>query len=195
MPASLACSVNLDKVWEFLNSQSVGAALGAGLAFVLLSIGTRIGRRDNKKTLRKRVEILLKVIPAKRVVIQGELDGLHVGNVSGAPILRFPVEAFREMQNRCLRSLSLDEAIGYDALVYWMQAIDQLLAHAEQECHAIVEAVQKHNRPYGDLKPELDRARDFYGDALRNLDYLEGFAQDILKNKPERIQTTAITRG
>lgn len=120
--------VDLKSVGEFLNNQSVGAAIGAFAAFLLVAFTDWRRERRKVKTLRAEVEsnradALAKLETARRM---RALLREH-NKVEPAPVLRFNTALTRQLAAEVRHRLSDDQRRAIEGLCYTMEAIDELL--------------------------------------------------------------------
>ena len=100
--------------------------------------------------------------------------------------MRFPVRAIRDQQIQVLDILSAAQKQGIDALLYWMEGIDDLLATAISKAVELKTLV----RADADLESRTKAAEEFL-EALtegdRNLGILCELCEYYVDGTPERI--------
>ena len=178
----------LDSVVRFLDNNSVGAAIGAFLAFFLVAATDWRRHRAKKKLIPIRLRIIRDIAVRKIETAKNNVAMIHEGRFTDAPVMKFPVADLQGLQKECLDLLSADEINALDALIYWLEAIDGVF----DEARSIAVSLKKLaliNAPTGERAPIGEQLVDTFGDAEKNLGmllelldfYLAGNSRGILE--------------
>jgi hypothetical protein len=118
-------------MFEFLNNASVAAFIGAFAAFILVVL-TDIRRRYRDRTLlRCLISNNLDIARKKLASIKMNRSILIEDNkITDAPFMPFSTQSIRDYQVRALDVLGTEEKQSLDAIMYWMESIDGLIASA-----------------------------------------------------------------
>ena len=170
---------------NFLNNASIasliGGIIGAVGAFLVVMITDRFRGEKDKESLRILVDNNRNHAKKKIRTVQMNLAMLTKEHrVTGATIMRFPTRLINEYQFKVLNLMEDNEAQALDALVYWMESIDDLLDEATDHAKEL-KSLSKQER-FGLLaepnvaEPKKTLANDecieCFEDAERNLNHL-----------------------
>lgn len=114
---------------EFFDNQSVAAFSGAFAAFALVVLND--WRRDRRKVrnICGEVEMNLLLAKAKLESVRSNRNLMREQNsVMPVPILKFPTTLIRELSAEVLSRLTMDQRRAIEALLYTMEATDELLS-------------------------------------------------------------------
>ncbi len=162
--------VDLKSIGEFLNNQSVGAAVGAFAAFLLVALTDWRRERRKVKTLRAEVEANRADAVAKLETARRMRALLREHNkVEPAPVLRFNTALSRQLAAEVRHRLSGDQRRATEGLCYTMEAIDELLNEARS-------VAQRFTGPMG------------HAERLSAASYLEVTWADIVTNLKRLIE-------
>jgi len=174
-------------VWDFLNNASVAAFVGAFCAFLLVA-ATDLRRRYKLRTLlRYQVADCQDHSRKKREAVQMNLALIKKdGRITDAPFMRFLTHGMRDYALQILDLLDANHKQGLDALLYWMEAIDELLREATARASRIKEfEVHSPSNPQKDI--EVSRYIDALEEADRNLGYVADLAGAYVEGRPHKI--------
>lgn len=124
--------IYLKPLADFFNNQSVGAALGAFLAFALVVLTD--WRRERRKLRTLRAEIAANAADARaKLETARRMRKLmrEENKVMPAPVLRFNTSSMRHLAADVLHHLSVDQRRAVEGLSYTMEAIDELFAESK----------------------------------------------------------------
>lgn len=171
---------SIRSIWGFLNNASLGAFLGAVLAYFLVMLTDRRRQQNDKKSLKVLIENNRNHAKNKIRTVRKNLAMIKEENkLTGAPIMRFPTQLIKDYQFKVLSLMEENEAQVLDALVYWMEAIDDLLDEAIDYANDLKALVKKNKfgLPVGDdFESEIDLSKEIYIEFLEeaegNLNHL-----------------------
>lgn len=178
------CKKNM---WDFLNNASIGAFVGALLAFFLVVI-TDLRRRYRYKNLLKfLVSDNLDHARNKIAAVQMNIALIKEDNkITGAPFIRFSTQSIKDYQFQVLDLLNANEKQGLDALIFWMEAIDNLLDEATINAEKLKNLIKNDAST-----PERSLAGTEYINSLeegeKNLNYLIELAGYYVEGNPHKI--------
>jgi hypothetical protein len=121
----------LDGIERFFNNQSVGAFLGAFVAYFLVMLNDARRERRKVQNIRAEIEVCRANTAAKLETVRRNRALLkEEGRTMPAPILRFEVTLIRQLSAEVRDRLTLDQRRAVEGLCYTMEAIDELLRDA-----------------------------------------------------------------
>lgn len=175
------------KVLYVLNNASVAAFVGAFAAFLLVFATDRRRRYRNRAIVRQLVASSLNLSQRKLETVQMNLAMVREDNrITDAQIMAFPVKAMDDYSLQVLDILKVDEKQALDILVYWMSAIDDLLAHAAAKATEV-----KNLSRMPELAAEKAMATEDYISTMQeaeiNLEYLSRMLEYYVNGSPNKI--------
>jgi hypothetical protein len=168
--------------WQFLNNASVAAFLGAFSALLLIVLNDWRRRHRSKTQLRYLVSDNIDHARAKLTSVERNLAMLSDNQFVAVQIMPFPVLALKNKQIEVIDLLDSNENRGLDALLYWMEAIDGLLAEYRATANELRRAVESEAdnairlRLAARMKTDLE-------DAQRNLGILIRLCESFVSGK------------
>lgn len=123
---------------EFFSNPTVSAFFGALFAFLLVTATDWRRRRRTKRLLTYLVSDNIDHARAKIESVRTNLALIKEDNkITGAPFIHFPTESIKQYQHDILDILNANEKQALDALVFWMEAIDELISSATEKANQI----------------------------------------------------------
>lgn len=183
--AQLGCYVL--EMLDFLNNASVAAFVGAFCAFLLVAVTDLRRRYKLRKLLRYQVSDCEDHARKKQEAVQMNLALIKKdGRITDAPFMKFPTHGMRDYALQILDLLDANHKQGLDALLYWMEAIDELLREATWRASRIKEfEIQSPDDPNKQI--EVSRYIETLEEADRNLEYLADLAGAYVSGRPHNI--------
>lgn len=163
-------------IWSWLDNATVAAFAGAFFAFLLVILTDGVRRRLRKGRLRFLVSDIADVARQKTQTVRSNLDMLRNNQVTDAPIMGFPIDVVRKLHLDVVDLLSASDNQALHAVVYWSEAVDDLLAKATQKAVEI-KLAGKNNLPTAHRKALGQEMIDILEDAEINLGYLTQLAE------------------
>lgn len=174
-------------MWEILNNASVAAFFGAFFAFMLVVVSGWLKRRRQKSTLRFLISDNLDHARKKRRSTQVNIELLQEANkVMDSPYIRFPVQSVRDHQFQILDLLSAAEKQGLDTLIFWMDAIDELLFSATSKATELKALVQS-DASIEEKSEAADQYSELLHESDKNLALLCTLCEYYVEGMPEKI--------
>ena len=152
-------------VAEFFYNKSVAAFTGAFAAFALVVLND--WRREGRKVknLRGEIEMNAAIGKGKLESVRSNRSLMREHNrVMPAPILKFNTTFIRELAAEVLSRLSPDQRRALEALLYTMEATDEVLSNAYSLARSLTGALGQAER-----MSNAGRLLIEYGDAIVNL--------------------------
>jgi hypothetical protein len=119
-------------VEAFLNNQSVGAALGAFLAFLLVMATDWWREMRTVRSLRSEIEVHRADAEAKLETARRMRAVLREHNkATPSPVMRFNTTVTRQVSAEVRHRLLADQRRSLEALLYTMEAIDGIFADSQ----------------------------------------------------------------
>lgn len=172
---------------EVLNNASVAAFLGAFFAFLLVVAANWLRRRQQKSTLTSLISDNLDHARQKRQSVKTNIELLQEDNkVTDAPYMRFPIRSIRDQQIQVLDLLSAAQKQGIDALIYWMEAVDDLLASATSKATELKVLIRA-NATLQERSKSAERYLELMGESEKNLGLLCRLCEYYVDGNPEKI--------
>lgn len=181
-----------------LDNATVAAFVGAFAAFVLVVANDWRRRRRSKRQLKFLVSDNADLARMKHRTVQNSIEMMREDNrFSPAPIMPFSVGAIKAKHFEVIDLLDSNENQGLGALIYWMEAIDSLLAEILSTAKHLQQAVEldadtpTRSRIGKRILSDLD-------DAARNLGFLIQMCDWYVSGTPHRIlemQHPILNRG
>ena len=172
---------------DFLNNASVAAFIGAFCAFLLVA-ATDLRRRYKLRTLlRYQVSDCQDHARKKREAVQMNIALIKEdGRITDAPFMQFPTHGIRDYSLQILDLLDANHKQGLDALLYWMEEIDNLLRVTTERASRIKDfEIQDPTNPNKQI--EVSRYIETLEEADRNLGYLADLAGAYVSGSPHKI--------
>lgn len=172
---------------EFLNNASVAAFFGAFSAFILVAL-TDIRRRYRDRTL-LRLLIADNLDHAQKKLASIQMNRAMVtddNNITDAPIMPFPTQSIRDYQLRALDVLGTKEKQSLDAIMYWMESIDELIKSATSLASRI-KALIKSDAPLQERMIIVKDYLEILGEVEKNLEHLISMAEFYKKKEYHKI--------
>lgn len=170
----------------FLNNASVAAFLGAFAAYFLVALTDWRRRRKRVELLACRISINRDLAIAKRETARTNIDMIRGGHFISSPVMKFPTEDVRALQREALDVLSATQINALDALVYWMESIDELFKQA-RSCSEELKTLAKTNAPTPLRSAKGEELIDEYNQAEINLGYFIDMATNYIDGQPEKV--------
>lgn len=162
---------------EFLNNTSVAAFVGAFSAFILVALTDIRRRYRDRSLLRCLVSDNLDHARKKLASIQMNRSMLTEDNkITDAPFMPFSTQSIRDYQVRALDVLGTKEKQSLDAIMYWMESIDELIASATSIASR-VKILIKSGSPDQERIAAAEEYSERLGEAEKNLEYLITMAE------------------
>jgi len=171
---------------EFLNNASIAAFFGAFAAYFLVALTDWRRRRKRIGLLARRILINRDLAVAKRETAQTNIAMIRENRFTSAPVMRFPVDDVRSLQREALDVLNAAQINALDALVYWMESIDELFELA-RKCAQEMEQLAKANAPTAELNAKGEKLLDEYSQAEVNLGYFITLATYYINGEPNKV--------
>jgi hypothetical protein len=173
-------------MWDFLNNASIGAFVGAFTAFFLV-VATDLRRRYRMRALLTHlVSDNLDLARRKLEAVQMNIALIKEdGRITGSPFMKFPIQSIKDYQFQVLDILNANNKQGLDGLVYWMQAIDELLLEATEYAKEIKKYIK--NKDTDSEKIAIADYIDVMEESEKNLVYLIQLAEFYVKGEPHKI--------
>ncbi|ACL03162.1 hypothetical protein Dalk_1462 [Desulfatibacillum aliphaticivorans] len=157
---------------EVLNNASVSAFIGAFSAFILVML-TDIRRRYRDRSL------LRLLISDSGDHSQKKLTSVKMNremvtennNITDAPFMPFSTQSIRDFQVRALDVLGTQEKQSVDAIIYWMESINDLLNSATS-CASKIKTLIKSNASTQERDDVLKDYLEILREGEKNLEYL-----------------------
>ena len=180
----------LRSIAEFFDNKSVAAFSGAFAAFALVMLND--WRRDRRKVNNIRGEVEMNLLLAK-----GKLESirsnrslmLEKNRVVPAPILKFPTMLIRELSAEVLSRLTMDQRRSIEALLYTMEATDELLSEIYELARSLSGALGQAER-----MGQANRLRINFEDAIVNLKRLMEMCENYIAGRYSIIVTKQYDR-
>lgn len=175
-------------MWDFLSNASVAAFIGAFSAFLLVA-ATDLRRRYRLRTLlRCQVSDSQDHARKKREAVQMNLALIREDRkITDAPFMRFPTRGIKDYELQVLDLLDANHKQGLDALIYWMEAIDDLLVKATSRASRIKELEIRGAADAEEKDLEVRRYIETLEEADRNLGCLVDLTGAYVEGKPHKI--------
>lgn len=154
-------------ILEFFDNKTVSAFAGGLTAFILVVVTDWRRERRKLKHIRSEIELTGVVAANKLETVRRNRTMVRENSLMAAPILKFNAAMIRSMMGDVLDKLPLDQRRALEAVCYWMEAIDELLADTYSRAKSIRDSKDQAERH--DSGKQLI---DDYGDAIVNLKIL-----------------------
>lgn len=170
--APVICNVMcIDEIMEFFSNPTVSAFFGALFAFLLVTATDWRRRRRTKRLLTYLVSDNIDHARAKLESVRTNIALLKEDNkITGAPFIRFPTESIKQYQHDILDMLNANEKQALDALVFWMEAIDDLIRNATAKANE-VKTLIRHNASIEEKTLLVNEFVDSLEEAESNLNH------------------------
>lgn len=165
---------------------SVAAFIGAGAAFLLVIVNDWRRRRYKKRVLKNLVEDQSDAARSKLESIRGMINMLENNVFCASPIMPFETAQLRVLQNEVLDLLDANHNQGLNALLYWMNTIDQLLSKVQYKSE-ILDELYRRNGPNDERLLLANWITDELRDADKNMGYLIKLFGYYVSGKPYKI--------
>lgn len=154
-----------------------GAFFGAMFAYFLVVIADYRRKNRNIESIRKLIIANLQHVRAKKESVENNIKSLQEdGNLVRSPIMKFPIHILSRMESDSADLLSVDQIVSIDAILYFMEEIDNQIGTAEDFVEDVVEIglpIEESEEVY--LK--LEEYSVTMNECIKNLGYLEEFCQ------------------
>ena len=187
-----------NSLFQTLDNATVAAFAGAFAAFVLVAATDWRRRRRSKRQPSFLISDNADLARAKHRTVQNSIDMMREDNkFAPAPIMPFPVAAIKTKHVEVIDLLDSNENQGLGALIYWMEAIDSLLAEILSTAKHLQQAIEldadtpTRARIGKRILSDLD-------DAARNLGFLIQMCDWYVAGTPHKIlemQHPILNRG
>jgi len=189
VPARMTLGVKClrQNMCEFLNNASVAAFIGAFSAFILVVL-TDIRRRYRDRTL-LRLLVSDNLDHARKKLASIQMNRAMVtddNNITDAPFMPFSTQSIRDYQLRALDVLGTKEKQSLDAIMYWMESIDELIKSATSLASRIKALIKSDAQ----LQERMIIVKDYLeilGEGEKNLEYLISMAEFYNKKEYHKI--------
>lgn len=174
-------------IWDFLNNSSIAAFVGAFSAFFLVVLTDWRRKKRYATLLKNLISDNRDHARFKIETVRGNIAMLREDNeVTGAPIMQFPTKAIRDYQFQVLDTLGANHKQALDALIYWMEAIDELLSEARATAYRLKEAID--SKAGNEKKARISQEYlSQMADAEKNLDHLIKLLGYYVADEPHKI--------
>ncbi|MDD3937047.1 hypothetical protein [Rhodoferax sp.] len=172
---------------ELFNNATVAAFFGAFFAFLLV-VATDLRRRYLVRTLLTRnIASAKDLAEAKLQTVVTNIALVREDNrITAAPIMEFPLRAIEEQKLQVLDLLTSSQSQALEALLYWMRAIDDLIAEGVALAKK-VKALSRVNGPDADRISLATEYLELMGEAEKNIGYLRDLLAHYLNGRPELV--------
>lgn len=168
----------LDEVMDFFSNPTVSAFFGAVFAFLLVAATDWRRRRRTKRLLTYLVSDNIDHARSKIESVKTNIAMLKEDNkITGAPFIRFPTESIKQYQHDILDMINANEKQALDALVFWMEAIDDLINNATTKANEIKSLI-RHGSSNEEKTVLVNEFIESLEEAEKNLNHfieLEGY--------------------
>ena len=106
--------------------------------------------------------------------------------IMDAPFMRFPVQSIRATQHEVLDLLSANEKQAIDALLYWMEAVDDLITTGTRSASMLKQAI-KLNASLENRTSVADEYIEAMAEAEKNLGLLIKLCESYVSGRPHEI--------
>jgi hypothetical protein len=138
------CGVMCNKTMEMLSNPTVSAFFGALFAFLLVAATDWRRRRRTKRLLTYLVSDNIDHARHNIESVKTNIALLKKDNkITGAPFIRFPTESIKQYQHDILDMFNANEKQALDALVFWMEAIEDLISNATEKANEIKSLIRQ----------------------------------------------------
>jgi hypothetical protein len=174
-------------ILEFLNNGSIAAFVGAFSAFILIVLTDIRRRYRTKRLLRHLVSDNFDHARHKIESVRMNIALVRERNkIIAAPVMRFPVSSIRIMQHEVLDLLNANEKQALDALLYWMEAIDDLIGEGTKSASNLKLAI-KRNAPNEERTSIANDFLELMEEAEKNLELLVELCQSFISGRAHEI--------
>ncbi len=180
----------LRAIAEFFDNKSVAAFAGAFAAFVLVMLNDWRRDRRKVKNICGEVEMNLLLAKGKLESVRSNRNLMREHNsVIPAPILKFPTTLIREISAEVLSRLTMDQRRAIEALLYTMEATDELLSESYELARSLSGTLGQAER-----MEKAERLLINFGDAMVNLKRLMEMCDNYIAGRYAIIVTKQYDR-
>ena len=172
---------------DIFNNPSVAAFIGALFAFLLVSATDLRRRYRIRNLLSYLISDNLDHARSKLEAIRTNIALIKEDNkITGAPFMRFPTQSIKDYQFQVLDILDANQKQGLDALIYWMEAIDDLISEATCKATELKDCI-KLNAPNAERTLLVGEFISLLEEAEKNLNHFITLAGYYKEGKAHRI--------
>lgn len=177
----------MNEIMEIFSNPTVSAFFGALFAFLLVAATDWRRRRRTKRLLTYLVSDNIDHARAKIEAVRTDIALIKEDNkITGAQCIRFPTESIKQCQHDVLDMLNANEKQALDALVFWMEAIDELISNAITIANKVVSLIRL-DASNAEKMPLLEEYLDLLEEAERNLNHFIELAGHYKNGEPHKI--------
>lgn len=171
---------------SLLENPSVSAFVGAAAAFFLVAANDYRRRRRTKRVLTHLVQDQADTARSKLESIRGMLKMMEKNVFCASLIMPFETAQLRLLQHEVLDLLNANQNQGLNALLYWMQAVDDLLNKVQKKSE-VLEELYRRNGPNDERRFLGDWILTDLKDAERNMELLLKLFDYYVSDQPHKI--------
>ena len=176
----------MSEITTYLQNPSVAAFVGAAAAFFLVTLNDYRRRRRKKRVLTYLIQDQADSAKSKHESVRGMIDMMENNVFCASPIMPFETAQVRLIQHEVLDLLDANQNQGLNALIYWMQAIDELLSRVQRRSE-ILEELYRRNGPNDERQFLGDWILTDLKDAERNMELISRLFDYYVSGKPHLI--------
>ena len=174
------------ELFKFLENPSVAAFIGAASAFFLVAANDYRRRLAKKRALKFIVQDQADMARDKLESIRNMIQKMQENIFCAAPIMPFDVSQVRLLQHDVIDLLDANQNQGLNAILYWMQAIDELLGKVLRKSE-ILEELSRRDAPNEERQLIGEWILSELRDADRNMQILLKMFNNYVSGKPHLI--------